>query len=142
MNKVSPTKAVSSLDGPDHRLAARVNMDMLDCHLLLALAAMLVQRVEQRRPSAGQLVRLVEILAPALEGLLPDHGAAVAFHRGVVSRDQLRRHHALQFILRADASQPGDGGAQLAVPFRRIRVLHPQRLHRLVGQRVVPVVGL
>lgn len=85
----------TSLDGPDHRLAARVNMDMLDCHLLLALTAMVVQRVEQRRPGARQLVRLVEILAPALEGLIPEHGAALALHRGVVSRDQLRRHHAL-----------------------------------------------
>jgi len=84
-----------------------MDVDMLDRYLLLALAAMLVEGVEQCRPGAGELVRLVEVLASALEGLLADHGAAVAFHSRVVGRDQLRRHHALQFILRAEWDQSG-----------------------------------
>ena len=42
---------------------------------------------------------LGEVLAPALQGLFADHGAAVAFHRGVVGRDQLRPHHALKLVL-------------------------------------------
>ncbi|MEC3862766.1 hypothetical protein VK792_15850 [Mesobacterium sp. TK19101] len=64
-----------------------MDVDMLDGHLLLALPAMLVQPVQQHRPCSGQLVGLVEVLASALEGLLADHGAAVAFHRGVVGGD-------------------------------------------------------
>jgi hypothetical protein len=44
---------------------------------------------------ALMLVRLAEVIAPALEGLLADHCAPVAFHRGVVCGDELRRDHAL-----------------------------------------------
>ena len=33
------------------------------------------------------------------------------FHRSVGGGDQLRRHHALQFVLRHDAAKRGDGGA-------------------------------
>ncbi len=51
---------------------------MLYGHFLLAFPTMLVQRVEQRRPGAGKFVRLVEVLSPPLEGLLIDHGAAIA----------------------------------------------------------------
>ena len=42
-----------SLDGPDHGLPARMDVDMLDRDLLLALATMLVERIEERRPGAG-----------------------------------------------------------------------------------------
>ena len=92
-----------------------MDVDVLDRDLLLALAAMAVEGFEQRRVGAGELVGLGEVLAPALEGLLADHGAPVAFHRGVVGGDQLRRHHAFQLVLRRDADQRGDGGAQLLV---------------------------
>jgi hypothetical protein len=42
---------------------------------------------------------LVQVLAPALKGLVADHGASVAFHRGVVCGDELRRDHALDLQL-------------------------------------------
>ena len=57
---------------------------MLDRHLLLPLAAMLVEGPQQGRPRSGQLVRLVQALVPPHEGLLDEHGAAIALHRGVV----------------------------------------------------------
>jgi hypothetical protein len=88
---------------------------MLDRHLLLALAAMAVEGFEQRRIGAGQLVGLGEVLAPALEGLFADHRAPVALHRGVVGGDELRRHHALKLVLRRDAGERGDRGAELLV---------------------------
>src|SRR5262245_33080840 len=94
-----------SLDRPDDGLPARMDMDMLDGHLLLALTAMVVEGVEQRGPRAGELVRLIEALAPALEGLLAEHGPAVTFHRGVVGGDQLCRHHCFQLLLGGDADQ-------------------------------------
>jgi hypothetical protein len=96
-----------------HRLTTGMNVDVLDRDLLLALAAVAVEGFEQRGEAAGELVRLGEVLAPAFEGLLADHGAAVALHRGVVGGDKLRRHHALKLVLRRDADQRGDGGADL-----------------------------
>jgi hypothetical protein len=51
------------------------------------------------QPTIARL--LWPLIAPALEGLLADHCAPVAFHRGVVRGDELRRDHALDFILRS-----------------------------------------
>ena len=92
------------LDHADDRLPARMDVDVLDRDLLLALAAVAVERFEQRGIGAGELVGLGEVLAPALEGLFADHGAAIAFHRSVVGGDQLRRHHAFELVLRPDAN--------------------------------------
>lgn len=103
------------LHNADHRLTAGMNVDVLDRDLLLAFAAMAVESFEQRRIGAGKFVRLGEVFAPALEGLFADHGAPVAFHRGVMSGDQLRRHHAFEFVLRTYANQRGDRRAQLLV---------------------------
>jgi len=55
-------------------------MDVLDRHLLLALAALAIESFEQRGVCPRQLVRLDEIFVPARERLLGEHGAAVAFH--------------------------------------------------------------
>ena len=49
----------------DHSLAARMDVDVFDRDLLLALAAMAVDGFEQRRISARQLVGLGQVLAPA-----------------------------------------------------------------------------
>jgi hypothetical protein len=51
----------------NNRLAARMDVHVLDGHLLLALAAMAVECVEQRGETAGKLVRLAEIFAAPLE---------------------------------------------------------------------------
>jgi hypothetical protein len=64
-------------------------------HLLLALSSMPVQSVEQRRVCARQLIGLVQVLPSALECLLRDHRASIAFHRSVVRGEELRGHHRL-----------------------------------------------
>jgi hypothetical protein len=66
-------------------------VNVLDCDFLLALAAMPVQRFQQHRTGARELVGLVQVFAPSLERLLGEHGAPIAFHRCIVSRNKLRR---------------------------------------------------
>ena len=127
-------------DDADDRLSASMDMDMLHRDLLLALAAMAVEGFEQGGIGAGQLVGLGKVLATPFEGLFAEHGAPVAFHRGVVGGDQLRRHHAFEFVPRPDPDQRGNRGAQLLVAFVRALVLHPERLHGLVGEDVVPTI--
>ena len=92
------------LDNSDHRLPAGMDVDVFNRHLLLALAAVAVERFDQRGEGAGELIRLVQVFAPALEAL-GDPGVVVALHRRVVGRDQLRRHHTLQHVLRANSFQ-------------------------------------
>jgi hypothetical protein len=46
-------------------------VDVLHRDLLSALATVAIERFEQRRICPRELVRLVEILPPALERLLP-----------------------------------------------------------------------
>ena len=82
-----------------------MEVDVLDRHLLLALAAMLVECVEKRRPSAGELVRLIEALAPHLKSLSVEYGESVALHCGVVGGYQLGGHHAFEFVAWSDAHQ-------------------------------------
>ena len=84
----------------------------------------------------------LRFIAPALEGLLADHCAPVAFHRGVVCGDELRRDHALDFILRSNSDQPRDSRVVLPRSHFVIGLLDPERLNRLVAENVVPVVGL
>jgi hypothetical protein len=47
-----------------------VDVHVLDRDFLLALAAVAIERFEQRGVGAGELARLIEILLPALERLL------------------------------------------------------------------------
>ncbi|MFL5137020.1 MAG: hypothetical protein ACJ8C6_20980 [Microvirga sp.] len=92
---------------------------MLHRDLLLAFAAMAVEGLDQGRISARQLVGLGEVLASSLKRLFANHGAPIALHCGVVGGDQLRRHHAFQLVLRPDAHQSCDRGAQLLVALFR-----------------------
>jgi hypothetical protein len=82
-----------------------MHVHMLDCDLLLAFAAMAIERVEQQGIRPRELVCLIEILLPALESLLGKHTASIGFHRSVVTRHQLGGDHALQFVFRAYADQ-------------------------------------
>ena len=54
-------------DGTDNRLSTRMDVHVLHCDLLLALAAVAVERVEQGRIGARKLVRLAQVLAARLE---------------------------------------------------------------------------
>ena len=94
-----------------HGLAAGVDVNMFDRDFLLAFSAMTVESIEQHCPGSGKFVRLAEVFASSLERLVADHRSAVAFHRGIVGGDQLRRHHAFQFVLWCDPDQRGDNGA-------------------------------
>jgi hypothetical protein len=75
------------LDDANDRLPTCMDVDVFDRDFLPTLATMAVERFEQRGVGAGKFVRLREVLLSALECLLADHGAAVAFHRGVVGGD-------------------------------------------------------
>lgn len=57
-----------------------------------------IERVQQHRIGAGQLIGLAQVLAPAFERLLVDHRPSVAFHRGIVRGDELCRDHPFYFI--------------------------------------------
>jgi len=105
---------------------------MLDRDFLLTLAAMLAERAQKHRPGPRQLVCLIEVLAPR-QGPIFEHGAAIAPHGGIVGGDQLCGHHAVQ---RAD-----DGAQVFVFDGSTPRVL-PQRLHGLIGDQVIPAVGL
>src|SRR5689334_12492030 len=59
-------------------------MNVLDGNALLTLAAVPVQSFQQHGVGPGQLVRLGQIFALALEGLLPEHRAPETLHRGVM----------------------------------------------------------
>ena len=50
-----------------------MDVDVLDRDLLLALVAMSIERLKQRRIGARQFVGLSEVLVPALKGLFADH---------------------------------------------------------------------
>jgi hypothetical protein len=67
------------------------------------------------------------------KGLLVNHGTPVALHRRIVGGDQLRRHHALQLVVRTDTDQGSEGGANLLVSRLRMGML-PKRLHGLEGK--------
>ena len=54
------------------------------------------------RIGAGELVGLAQVLAPAFERLLTDHGAPVAFNRGIVRGDELCGDHSFNFVCRFD----------------------------------------
>jgi hypothetical protein len=63
----SPRRRVGSLAGErPSGLATGMHVDMLHGYLLLALAAMPVQSVEQHDIGSGQLVGLVQVLTSAV----------------------------------------------------------------------------
>jgi hypothetical protein len=55
---------------PDHCLAAGMHMHVLNGHLLLALSAMPIESLKQRRPSAGEFICLFEFLPPTFHGFI------------------------------------------------------------------------
>jgi hypothetical protein len=59
-----------------------------------------------------------------------------------VGGDQLRGHHAFEFVLRTDPDQRGDGGAVLTILCLLVGLSKPERLKCLIGQNVVPIVRL
>jgi hypothetical protein len=109
-----------ALDIADDGLTALVNVNVLNSDLLLALAAVAVESIEQCRIGAGELVRLAQSFLSALEALVADHGPPVAFHRGVVGCDKLRGYHALKLVSWLDTDQRID--CRMALPPDFIRI--------------------
>ena len=66
-------------------LSAFVDVDVFDRNFLLALAAMPIESFQKRGVGPRKLVCLAEVFASPFKRLLTDHGAPVAFHRGVVA---------------------------------------------------------
>src|SRR4051812_22336509 len=91
-------RARARLDRTHDGLPARMHMDVLDRDLLLTLAPVPVQGLQQGDVGAGELVGLGEALLSALKSLVRDHGAPVALHSGTVRRDHLGSQHALQLV--------------------------------------------
>jgi hypothetical protein len=75
-----------------------MHMDVLHRDLLLAFAAVAIERVEQHRIGARELVGLVQVLTPAFKRLFIDHGAPVTFHRGIMRRNELCRDHSFNLM--------------------------------------------
>jgi hypothetical protein len=143
MGLILQFRAIPAPRRPDHahhRLPTGMDVDVLHSDLLLAFAAVAVERFEERGKGAGELVRLGKVFTAAFGMLIGNHGTPIALHRRVVGGDQLRRHHAFELVLRTDASQSGKGGAQLLVSRLRAGVLQPKRLDCLAGKNVVPLV--
>jgi len=88
-------------DGADNRLSTRMDVHVLHCDLLLALAAVAVERVEQGRIGARKLVRLAQVLAARLECLLSEHRSPVALHGGIVCKPAAEPRSCLQARLSA-----------------------------------------
>ena len=53
-------------DHADHRLAARMDVDVFDRDLLLTLAAVAIERIKQDRIGAGKPVRLAQVLTVSI----------------------------------------------------------------------------
>jgi hypothetical protein len=70
-----------------------MHMDVLHRHLLLALAAIAIERVKQHRIGAGELVCLAQIVAPALERLF-----------GGVYKDSNGKYYLWEKVVAADVN--------------------------------------
>src|SRR6184192_1881984 len=75
-----------------------MHVHVLHHYLLLALAAVPIQGIDQSRGCARELGGLSQVLVPTLEGLLADHGPPVTFHGRAMRRNGLRRDHAFDFV--------------------------------------------
>jgi DDE family transposase len=114
-------------DGTNDRLPTGMDVDVLDCDALLALPAVTVEGVGQRRIGAGELIGLVQVLAPPLEGLLRKHRAPVALHGGVMARDQLCDQHSFKLVAWFHAYH----GSNRRIYLRNCSRHYPEHLRRI-----------
>jgi hypothetical protein len=137
------TASTSRGDGTYDRLPTGMDVDVLDCDALLTFAAVTVEGFDQSREGPGELVRLIQVLAPIFEGLPANHRTPVALHGGVMARDQLPDQHSLEFVSRLHAHHGGEGCAHLARVFIGIGVCLPESLNDLMeeGLREIIVLG-
>jgi hypothetical protein len=99
----------------DDGLTAGIDVDMLDGDLLLPLAAVAIERLEQEGTGAGEPIRLAQVLTAPLKRLFGEHGTPVALHSRIVCGQELSRDHPFQLVFRPDTHQPINGCAVLLV---------------------------
>jgi hypothetical protein len=109
-------------------------MDVLYRHFLLALAAMPRKFTRACWPGSG--------FRGALLASDREHGAPIAFHAGVVGRQQLSGYHPLRFVFRVDPDKRTGRGLVLAVPCFIIGMPRPERISRLVDENEIPMIRL
>jgi hypothetical protein len=127
-------------DGADDRPAARVDVDVLDPHHLLALATVAVESVRERRERAHQLVGVFQAQLAASEGLLGQGGAPEALERGLVGSCHPCRQHPLDDVTQADAFD--HAGIEIALDtFQRGRWGSLEEGGLELQPRVVPTPG-
>ena len=130
------------LDHSHQRMPAGVHMDVLNCDLLLALSAMSIERIEQTGVSPGQFVGLGQVFSMTLERLLAEHGAPVTLHRCVVRCEQLSSDHSFKLVFWSNPDQRRDGRGVMFASCLFVRLLNPQRVNCLIGEKEIPTVGL
>jgi len=116
-----------------------VSYGTYDHHHLVKTLRILPKEYEQSdEPALGLEAGGLE----SSEGLFAIHGAAVAFHRGVVCAKQLGRDHTLDLVFRADPDESSNRRIVLLVAGIIVGILKPKRSARLINEGLVPVVIL
>jgi hypothetical protein len=101
---------------------------------------MAIEGFKKHGVGSAKFVGLIQTFPPPIKRLLAEHGASIAFHRGIMRRDQLGCYHALDLVLWRDSEEGGDSCAELLVARILVGVLCPKCPKRLVSRDVVPVV--
>ena len=111
-----------------------MDVDVFDRDFLLPFAAMAIEASSNVAWVRDSLFAWLKILFAAFKSLLGNHCPAVAFHCRVVRCEQLRRQHALQFVVWLYASEEAEtGGLQFVGALRIGIVAVPSRTKSLIG---------
>lgn len=100
--------ASPSLDLAYDRLPARLDMDVLNSDLLLALSTMLVECLQLPRIDSEQFLRVLQFHIAALRREASKHRPSKAFHGGAMRCNQLHREHSLNLVFRLYALECSD----------------------------------
>src|SRR5215471_8633993 len=92
----------------------------------------MVEGFDQSREGPGELVCLVQVLTPTLEGLLTNHRASVALHGGVMARDRLTDQHPLEHVARLYVHHGSE--RRFSPALIEIRVIPPQSSNDLTSE--------
>lgn len=87
---------------PNYSLSTRFDIDVLDGHLLLALAPMFIENLNLAEVDREKLFSMFQVLFAPLQRQLGIRDTPQAFYCGSMCGDHLHREHALHFIFRPD----------------------------------------
>jgi len=113
----------TSFDVADNSLTTSGDMDILDGHLLLALATMLVEGSNLLEVERHKFGRMLQGQISALKRLVLKRSPAQAFGGCLMGADHLNSQHALQPVDRSEIFIEFDGAGYLGqhVFFRCVR---------------------